>query len=227
VATIQNVNPAIPVVARPVPPEGARAAPITFTLSPAAPLVSSAFNMSDQAGLMLSQVVTLVAVNNSVYTPILITHGILDESFVLAPGSQAIVPTFSSQGSYPLAAEAVGGTTAETFTFEAILLNYERTPGLYSLPLPVAVTVQNTGENSQVITGTTFHITATSNINLTGNGNWILDSLDFACENVIPTAAGNFICSVSLATGATLIDTLYITGLAAAADVGNLYPGLG
>lgn len=136
--TVQNVVGALPIINRRVPVEGDKAAQVTATLAPTDFFVSQIFQLSDQSGLMMTQVVTLLVDNTAGNQDILVTHGVLQQKLTVPQGTQMIVPTFSAQGFYPLTVQAVAAPSAP-FAVPMILLNYERQTGVYATPQSVNI----------------------------------------------------------------------------------------
>lgn len=84
----QNIIGAIPVVSLSPPPEGSAAAQVTYTLTPSLPAVSASYQLSSQAGLAMSQIVTLIIDNSANLYPIEVTHGVLSEVTNVPAGGQ-------------------------------------------------------------------------------------------------------------------------------------------
>ena len=139
--TVQpGVRTALPVVARHTPPEGTRAASITATLTPASFFVTEQFALSDQSGLMMTQVVTLLVDNTANTEDVFLTHGVLQQNLTVPAGADATVPTFSAQGYYPLSVTTASGLPpAGNLVIPIGLLNYERQQGFYSTPQSVNI----------------------------------------------------------------------------------------
>lgn len=164
--TVQNVIGALPIVNRRVPVEGDKAAQVTATLAPTDFFVSQIFNLSDQSGLMMTQVVTLLVDNTAGNQDVLITHGVLQQNLTVPQGTQMIVPTFSAQGFYPLTVQAVAAPSAP-FVVPMILLNYERQTGVYATPQSVNIvnaTIPVAGNVNANITNASLTVTGAVNI---------------------------------------------------------------
>lgn len=175
---------------------------VTIILTPVEPSFATSFQLSSQAGLLLSQVVTLVVDNQLNPYPITIVHGLFNETVNVPANSSIIIPTFSNKSSFALNV-AFGGSglsPASSMQINVIMMNYPRTPGSYGNTNQSAIV--GTGQNTSVLAsalvfpsgpGTSF-----PDITLTNPGNYILDSLDMAVEQLNSLAAGSSTANVML-----------------------------
>jgi hypothetical protein len=183
VSTSQNVIGAIPVVSVLPPPEGNAAAQVNYTLTPTLPAISASYQLSSQAGLNMSQVITLVIDNSANLYPISIVHGVLFETTIVPAGGKVIAPTFSNKSSYPISIQTSGSVApAVNLTVNVIFLNYFR----------AAANVGSNIQSSPLVSGLNSTAIYTGIIRITANGdytftatppyNFVIDTLDFAAE---------------------------------------------
>lgn len=175
---------------------------VSILLTPVEPGFVNSFQLSSQAGFLLSQVVTLVIDNQVNPYPITVIHGLFNETVNVPANSSIIIPTFSNKSSFPInvAFGGVGLAPASNMQVNIIFMNYPRTPGSYGNTNQSSIV--GTGQNTTVLAsalvfpsgpGTSF-----PDITLTGQGNYILDSLDMAVEQLNSLVAGSCTADVML-----------------------------
>lgn len=190
----QTVIGAIPVVNVLPPPEGTAAAQVTYTLTPSLPAISASYQLSSQAGLNMSQVITLIIDNSENLYPIAVTHGVLGEVTIVPAGAKVITPTFSNRSTYPITIKAASSITpSSNLTVNVAFLNYFRAAANVGSNLQSSPIASGLNSTSTIFTGIT-KITANGIYVLTPTaGNFIIDSLDFAAE--VGTATGSGECT--------------------------------
>jgi hypothetical protein len=187
VGTIQQSIGTQPVISRIPPPEGTSAAGYTVTLTPDLPNFSTALQLNSQAGLMMSQVVTMVIDNSDNNYAIQVVHGVFNEVTNVPANGGIIVPTFSNSGSFPLNVSTMNGITPIIdLQINIIFCNYSRPSG--SFGNTQASTIAGTGQNTVPLYPTLVNITSAMSYEIAPIGNYILDSLDLALEAILPTA---------------------------------------
>jgi hypothetical protein len=187
--TVQQASGSVPIVNIQPPPEGQMAAKTSIVLTPGNIEYDNVFQLSSQSGLLLSQVVTLIIDNSQNAYPLAVIHGALAETLQVAALSVVIVPTFSARaGGYPLQITAIEqNTPAVNLNIDVIFANYPRPPGTFSATNQA--TIIATGQNTGSLRASAGVIPEGNNV-LLAAGNYILDSLDIACDGFNPTAAG-------------------------------------
>lgn len=188
---VQAINGSVPITNIQPPPEGQMAASLNVVLTPGNISFAQTFQLSSQNGLQLSQVVTLVIDNSANAYPLTVTHGVLSEVVQVAALSTVVVPTFSGKaGGYPLAIVAIENAVPSiNLDIDVIFLNFPRPPGTFSATSQS--TIIATGQNTGILySGLVAIGLATGPVQLTTNGNFILDSIDMAVEGMLGHAAG-------------------------------------
>jgi hypothetical protein len=149
--TVQNVQGAIPILARVPPPEGQMAAQVPLVFTPFQFNYSNTFQLNAQSGLFLSQVVSLIIDNSGNPYPVQVTHGALQQTITVPGYTETIIPTFSARGFYSLEVGLLS-VPVDAVSVNLILLNYERGVGAISETIPN--TLQGSSLYSTVISFT-------------------------------------------------------------------------
>lgn len=204
--TVQAATFAQSIVAKNPPPEGTMGVKVTYLLTSADYIIAANYQLGSPGGLSMSQVVTLVIDNTTGSYPVIVTHGVMVERCVVPAGVLTTVPTFSSTVAYVISIETLSAPD-ENQTVVVTFLNYERQSG--SVPNTVQNTIVNTGQNSSSIYSNAFGFNGpTYSIQLAQAGNWILDSLDLACEAfAVETAGAQGDMVVTITCGSVVIET--------------------
>ena len=178
---------------------------------------------SGQVGGM-SQVVTMIVDNTTNNVPITVVHGALNEVIQVAANTQATVPTFSGQGYWPWQVLATNGAPAMNLNPTLILLNYERSSGIYR---QTSNTIQNTGENSSIlysgIQSPSGNITTTLVAAGPAGSVWVFDSLEIVFEDIQNNVVGLCDCLLQVGVNSAapiILDTLYGVANIEAANAG-------
>lgn len=167
------------------------------TLTEEQPNFATALQLNSQAGLMLSQVVTLVIDNSDNQYGIIIVHGVFNEVINVPANGALIVPTFSNSGAFPINVSVQNGISPTVpLQVNIIFCNYSRQPG--SFGNTSNSTILGTGQNSGPIAASVLAINNTGYIAITANGNWILDSLDMAVEAGSTASGSEVTCDATI-----------------------------
>jgi hypothetical protein len=225
--TIQQTIGSQPIVNLDPPPEGTMASGLTFTLTPGQPNAATNLQLSSQAGLMMSQVLTLVIDNSQNLYPIVVVHGAFNEKVTAPAGATLIVPTFSNKNTYPINVSVANNITPlSNINVNIIFCNYQRQAGSFG----------NTGQSSIIGTGLNTGTLASQSVIITGTGtyvigiwptpNYILDSLDLTFGGCTPSAGGLYEIQFAVTTDKTTpgldIETFNLFG---EGPSGTLIPG--
>lgn len=220
-ATLQNINAFVPVLALNPPPEGKRAASLTVTIGYAQTTFTQQIQLNAPSGIMLSQVVTLIVDNTANPNPITVTHGALGQTAQVAGGAEFIIPTFSTSGFYSLT--IVNAALVVTpVPIVIILLNYERQPNYVGYNQQSSVIINASLNNtlaSQFITLSTVGQTQVLLPALPSPQEYGLIELEITIVAVGATAAGQFFAEVYFVDqlGAVVVAVVVALGMATAA----------
>lgn len=184
----QQAFGSVPVTNRTPPPEGTMAVQLTATLTELIPSIATTLQLNSQAGLMLSQVITLCIDNTKNPLALNVVHGVLNETNVVPAYGYSIMPTFSGSGNYPINISTATAPDADT-PIGITFLNYQRQSA--NFVNNQSSNANATGNFSGILYGLgTQLISGTGATSLLPQANYVITAIDFAIEWMTCTGAG-------------------------------------
>ena len=142
-ATYENIGaPTLPVIAKTPPPEGNQCVPFTLTLT--SQLYQLARTYQINTGRTMSQVRTITIDNSQNPKPLIVTHGLANQSTIIPAAGGGIIPTTSSAGGYFFSIATADAPSGDV-PIGVLLSNYEIPPALYGTQVVTVTTEVPTG----------------------------------------------------------------------------------
>ena len=173
----------------------------TFTFGPSITTASAAYQMFAQAGLFLSQVVTLLIDNTMNSAAVTVTHGVLNIATSVDAGQAALVPTFSNTGPYNVVIQCLSTPTDTGYT-TLTYLNYEKNPTSWSL------TAAQASQTPGALYSAEVDITANGTTLILPNGQYSISSIELSLISVTATSSGTYRGTFTLKQGSTNIGSI-------------------